>query len=220
MLNKCFSAINRLTIAETRVRDNFLIKFLGFIPDWLKPNHITAIRFSFSWLLYFPKIVGGWLVLFLIAFGFLGDIIDGTLARKRNQITNFGKIFDPIADKVLAIGVLWYLFSRSIIAPHLIMQIILPETLLVIYALWVLLDRRVKLPEPNILGRVKFAFYLCGFTALTISQLNGVNSGGSHYFGFLLIVVGISLSWLSQIAYVQDVVGDFLVQVRENQVQD
>jgi CDP-diacylglycerol--glycerol-3-phosphate 3-phosphatidyltransferase len=41
-------------------------------------------------------------VLFIIAA--LTDIADGTIARRWNLITNFGKIFDPIADKAL-IGV-------------------------------------------------------------------------------------------------------------------
>ncbi|MBU3964689.1 CDP-alcohol phosphatidyltransferase family protein [Patescibacteria group bacterium] len=219
MFNDCFSTIKRWTIAETRIRDDFLIKFLGFVPYWLRPNHITAIRFSFSWLLYFPKIVGTGLVLFLIIAGFLGDLIDGSLARKRNQITNFGKVFDPVADKVLAVGVLWYLFSKSIIAPNLILHIVLPEILLVIYGLWILLDRRVKLPEPNILGRIKFLFYLSGFTVLTISQLRGAD-GISLYLGFSLIITGIFLSWLSQIVYAQDVIGDFLVRIREKKSQN
>jgi CDP-diacylglycerol--glycerol-3-phosphate 3-phosphatidyltransferase len=46
------------------------------------------------------RLVAG--VLFIIAA--LTDIADGTIARRWNLITNFGKIFDPIADKAL-IGV-------------------------------------------------------------------------------------------------------------------
>jgi len=35
----------------------------------------------------------------LMIIGALTDTFDGQLARKMNQITNFGKVIDPIADK-------------------------------------------------------------------------------------------------------------------------
>ena len=34
----------------------------------------------------------------------VGDIIDGYLARRNNQITAFGRVFDPFADKILVCG--------------------------------------------------------------------------------------------------------------------
>ena len=75
------------------------------------PNFLTTIRIIvvpiLAWLLFREdaasdsnRLVAG--VLFIIAA--LTDIADGTIARRWNLITNFGKIFDPIADKAL-IGV-------------------------------------------------------------------------------------------------------------------
>ena len=75
------------------------------------PNFLTTIRIIvvpiLAWLLFKEdaasdsnRLVAG--VLFIIAA--LTDIADGTIARRWNLITNFGKIFDPIADKAL-IGV-------------------------------------------------------------------------------------------------------------------
>ena len=75
------------------------------------PNFLTTIRIVvvpiLAWLLFRDdassdsnRLIAG--ILFIIAA--LTDIADGIIARRWNLITNFGKIFDPIADKAL-IGV-------------------------------------------------------------------------------------------------------------------
>jgi CDP-diacylglycerol---glycerol-3-phosphate 3-phosphatidyltransferase len=75
------------------------------------PNLLTTVRIVvvpiLAWLLFKEnaetdtnRIIAG--SIFIVAA--LTDIADGTIARRWNLITNFGKIFDPIADKAL-IGV-------------------------------------------------------------------------------------------------------------------
>jgi CDP-diacylglycerol--glycerol-3-phosphate 3-phosphatidyltransferase len=87
------------------------------------PNSITTLRVVIT-----PLIV---LLLFqnsmtsrLLAFAFfliaaLSDLWDGYLARSRNQITDFGKLVDPVADKLLLVATLIPLYLLTLHSPYL-----------------------------------------------------------------------------------------------------
>lgn len=90
--------------------DSFIDKiFLRFIPHTVKPNQVTVVRFVLIPIIYFFLLINRLdiaLVIFVIAAS--TDFIDGAMARTRNQITDLGKIIDPVADKLLILTVLLY----------------------------------------------------------------------------------------------------------------
>ena len=55
------------------------------------------------------------------------DAIDGHLARKNNQITNFGKFLDPIADKILTTAALLAFMSMGLCNIWIVMLILTRE---------------------------------------------------------------------------------------------
>jgi len=75
---------------------------LPFIPKKIHPNHFTVLRFLLTPFAIWGLAIGAynWSIPFFLFVGFT-DIIDGSLARVRNKVTEWGTVYDPIADKVL-----------------------------------------------------------------------------------------------------------------------
>ncbi len=127
---------------------------LPIIPRKLKPNHLTFIRLIFSPIVL-VLLIGDedFIALILFVVLALTDILDGSLARLRNQITDWGKIWDPIADKLLI----------GIVVSVLLLQINLNLTILLLaFELAFILggtfqklkERDVEI-QANIWGKVK-----------------------------------------------------------------
>jgi CDP-diacylglycerol--glycerol-3-phosphate 3-phosphatidyltransferase len=74
----------------------------------------------------------------IFAIAALTDLYDGKLARKYNWITNFGKIVDPIADKLLTLGAFTTLSLIGMFPLWILIPIFLREVLITILRFWFL----------------------------------------------------------------------------------
>lgn len=83
--------------------DKILAKILlPFIPQSVTPNSVTIVRFILTPFVIILLLKGYTLeALYLFLFTAFTDALDGTLARVRNQVTAWGTIYDPVADKFL-----------------------------------------------------------------------------------------------------------------------
>lgn len=63
-----------------------------------------------------------WLTTLVLVLSGLTDIVDGYIARRFNMVSDFGKIFDPIADKLTQFVTMLCLVSRF---PHMLVPVIL-----------------------------------------------------------------------------------------------
>jgi CDP-diacylglycerol--glycerol-3-phosphate 3-phosphatidyltransferase len=95
------------------------------------PNVLTLVR-----ILLVPVLVvvlldatpgGSWLAAGVFALAALTDGLDGYLARSRRSVTNFGKVMDPIADKLMIAAALLSLVSLNRLAAWVAMVIIARE---------------------------------------------------------------------------------------------
>lgn len=83
------------------------------------PNAITAFRIVLApvtaLLLLQPGSGSRLLAMGVFLVAALSDLADGALARQRGEITDFGKLWDPIADKLLLVATLipFYVVTRA-----------------------------------------------------------------------------------------------------------
>ncbi|MBI5135446.1 CDP-alcohol phosphatidyltransferase family protein [Candidatus Uhrbacteria bacterium] len=142
--------------------------FLRFIPRSVRPNAITSIRVLMTPVVYIAvarESYGAAIALFIIAS--LTDLVDGAMARTRDQITRLGKILDPIADKVLITSLMIPLVARSL-SVHIAIVILVMEVVTVSAGLYRIYRYHVEL-QANWWGKIKFTFQAFATVALLLS---------------------------------------------------
>ena len=96
------------------------------------PNILTIARILITPIFLAVILMDTLLHKFLIAcvifsIGSITDAVDGHLARKNNQITNFGKFLDPIADKILTTSALLAFMSMGLCNIWIVMLVLTRE---------------------------------------------------------------------------------------------
>jgi cardiolipin synthase len=173
------------------------------------PNVFTLLRLCcipiFVWLLFGKddQVAAAWLL------GGLGatDWVDGWLARRFDQVSEFGKVFDPTADRLLFIVAIGSIISYGI-----------PPT----WALWAIVIREVVVGATMAIATVAFsmerfdvtywgklATFLLMF-AIPGFMLGDPDSGSFGQQGFLvaswiLVIPGLVLSYWTAVRYVPKV---------------
>ena len=89
----------------------------------------------------------------LLAFMALSDLLDGFVARRLHQVSDAGRVIDPLADKLcIGMGTIWLTIYRDL--PFWIPALVITRDILIIAGA-ILLVRRTDLVLPsNLLGRL------------------------------------------------------------------
>jgi CDP-diacylglycerol--glycerol-3-phosphate 3-phosphatidyltransferase len=123
------------------------------------------------------------IIIFLIAS--FTDILDGHLARRRNQVSTLGKFMDPIADKLLVSAALIVLVEKHL-APSWAVVIILGREFIVTGLRSVAAAEGIVIQAQKI-GKIKMWAQCVCIVALLIAALNGqppVSNFGLEYPSF------------------------------------
>lgn len=99
------------------------------------PNILTIIRFLLiPFIVYF--IFTGQFILAFVFFTISGmtDVADGFIARKFNLVSNFGKLMDPLADKLTQISTLASLVFANIIPLWILIIVLVKEFIMIVGA--------------------------------------------------------------------------------------
>jgi CDP-diacylglycerol--glycerol-3-phosphate 3-phosphatidyltransferase len=163
------------------------------------PNVLTVIR-----ILLVPVLVvalldktggGDLLAAIVFAVASLTDAIDGYLARSRNWVTTFGKLMDPIADKLLIVAALVALVSLNRLAAWVAMVIIAREFAVTVLRVAVGAQQGVVV-SASAFGKLK-----TGFQVLMVLVLIAVDRGPRSAWVDALVYVTVLVTVLSGADY-------------------
>ena len=132
------------------------------------PNSLTLLR-----ILAVPVLVvallgevddGDVIAAIVFALAAATDGLDGYIARRRNQVTNFGKLMDPLADKLLVVAALISLVELDRLAAWIAMVIIARE--IAVTGLRTLAAEQGVVVAASWLGKVKTTLQIAAIFAL------------------------------------------------------
>ena len=171
-----------------------------FSNVWTIPNVLTMIRLLLVpvfVVVYFrttaePK----YAALAVFAAASLTDMLDGYLARKLNQITDFGKLFDPLADKLMVLTAMVCQALTGVFPWIAVIVVACKELFMVLGGLF-LLSRDVVVYS-NIFGK---AAQVCFIASLILSFFHVPLAEWGTRLDLILLWVSVGLAILAMVIY-------------------
>lgn len=179
------------------------------------PNKLTISRilltFVYIFFLFRSGVLSKYIALFLFITASLTDLYDGRIARKRNLITNFGKIMDPIADKILILASFIVFAKFGIIPAWMVVVVILREVIVTGIRLFVI-SKSIVL-EAQREGKHKtvsqvvtvisiLAYITLRETLIKFGAWNNSVEGASSFSIIVLMMVTVILTLYSGISFI------------------
>lgn len=171
---------------------------------WTVSNGLTMLRAAlvpvFCWTALQQTVWFGFISIAVFVAASITDAYDGKLARQRNEITDFGKLADPIADKALT-GAAFVIMSYLGFFPWWATALLLIREWGITY--WRLRIRNRVVHAANAGGKIKTTLQLIGIS-LAFWPQEAVLGGIVHPLGLLVVWVAFVVTMWSGAAYARE----------------
>lgn len=172
------------------------------------PNLLTLFRIAMIPCIYLafyvPGYWGDWLAFGIFSIAGFTDFFDGWLARKYNVQSGFGRMLDPIADKLMVATCLMLLVGFDLVTDwHMVAAvIILCREVLVSGLREYLMELRVALPVST-LAKYKTAIQMVAIAVLLADEGGEALLPGAQMLGLTLLWIAASLTLVTGYDYVR-----------------
>lgn len=166
------------------------------VPNIISILRILAVPY-FGYLIFENRMTDAFVLFLFMA---ISDFFDGFLARKFNQISNLGKMLDPLADKmvILVTVVVVGIFSKELSMPFYFVVIVLTKEASLVIGIIVLYFTRKKLIVRTLyIGKVTMFFEYSTIVLFLITSVFNIDKTILEIF---YVVTSISAA-ISMVAY-------------------
>ena len=183
---------------QLKIQDKFFhATIFRFFPKRLHPNHLTMARFILTPVVAWLAVNQwyGWVLPSFLLVALTGTL-DRSLARVRNQVTQWGKIYDPVADKLL-VGSLVIILVLQHLSVFLGIAILFIEFLFIALGWWWLHNGQEV--QANFWGKAKMLLQIIGVTLLILGIAHNFQgfydvSATSFYLALVFAIVSLFTS--------------------------
>ncbi|MEP6758085.1 MAG: CDP-alcohol phosphatidyltransferase family protein [Actinomycetota bacterium] len=141
----------------------------------------------------------------LVLFGMViaTDWVDGTIARRTGQVSELGKVLDPVADRLAIAAGIIALMIRGVFPVWAGVAILVRDLVVLVVGSYVLARHRVRL-DVRWIGKVATFSLMVAVPALSWGALDLPLGAAGTTIGWVCFTVGIVEYYLAAFAYAQD----------------
>ena len=190
---------NVITMIRILLVPVFVAALLAPWPEWFGMN----AAFSNDWK---SIVAAGIFVLISCT-----DWLDGYLARSRNEVTDFGKFMDPLADKILVAAALIALVDLGSLPTWVVLVILARE--FIVSGVRMMAASKGVVIAASMLGKFKTVFQMIAIVLFTVKDSHMIGSFGDAVndvlwdVSWIVMLVALGLTVASMV--------DYLVKARE-----